>query len=246
VDRTRDRIDKFIWKIAASGYDSVQVNTIGLGFGRIKRDLTYLEIAATDYQHAAADVIAASNAVWQGDFEPGTRKMTPDEIALQDERIRLSHVLGLRIDTQYFVAQRLLDSVASAADTVLSPPRGHPRGVKDLARHRTARRVLEERIRSEMAPPAQASLFAAIEEVAPVKDYRDDYVAHVDPPTFPERRPVLRIGLDRHDVMTSGSGAKTSDGVPEVMLRYVNAWLDYLETLSLPFDWPTVTTEEAD
>jgi hypothetical protein len=170
VDGTRGRIESFVFKVAASGYDAVQVNAIGLGFERVLRDVTYLKITDADYKRAAADVLAANQAFWRDEFEPGTRSMTPAEIALSDERSRLAHVLHLRIDTLYFIAQRLLDGVVSAADTVLSPPRGRPRGVKDLGRHRTVRRVLEERISEGTAPPASDSLFAAIDEVAPIKD----------------------------------------------------------------------------
>ena len=149
---TGDRLDRFVWRVAAAGYDSPQANIIGSGFGRVKRDLTYLEITATDYKSAAADVLAANELFWQAEFRPGTRKLTPEEIASQEERIRLAHVLGLRIDTLYFVAQRLLDGVVSAADTVLSPRHGRPRGVKGLGRHRTVRRVLEERIGNGTVP----------------------------------------------------------------------------------------------
>jgi hypothetical protein len=168
--------ERFVFKAAASGYDTVQTNTIGLSFGRVTRDLSYLEITADDYRRAAAEVIAANELFWRAERQPGTRAMTPEEIADQEERSRLAHVLGLRIDTLYFVGQRLLDSVAAAADTVLSPRHGRPRGVRDLGRHRTVRHVLEERIRTGIAPPASPSLFEAMAEVTPIKDYRDDHV----------------------------------------------------------------------
>jgi hypothetical protein len=189
-------------------------------------------------------VLGENEALWRRESEPGTRKLTPPEIALLEERIRLAHVLHLRIDTLYFIAQRLLDSVVSAADTVLSPRRGRPRGAKDLGRHRKVRGVLKERIRDGTAPPASSSLFAAIDEVRPVKDYRDDYVAHAGPPTFPDRSPTRRISVERHEVMTDRSGDAIGD-VPDVLFRYVNAWLDYLETVPLPFHWPPGPTDAA-
>ena len=77
MDPTRDqRIDAFAFKIAASGYDSVQANTIGRGFGRVKRDLMYLEITAADYKRAAADVLREEEAFWRSEFEPSTRELT--------------------------------------------------------------------------------------------------------------------------------------------------------------------------
>ncbi len=101
----------------------------------------------------------------------------------------------------YFIAQRLLDGVVSAADTVPSPRHSRPRGATDLGRHRTMRRVLEERIGEGTAPHASGSLFSAMDEVTPIKDYRDDHVAHAGPLTFPDHGPILRIRADRHEII---------------------------------------------
>jgi len=165
--------------------------------------------------------------------------MTPEEIALQEEYARDVAAVFLKIDTLYFVGQRLLDGVVAAADAILSPDRGRPRGLKNLERHRKVKARLEERIKAGIAPPAPADLFSLIEEVTrQIKDYRDDYVAHDPPPTFPERRPMVSIGPDRHVIGEEPPGSQTGS-VTDLLVRYVNAWLDYLETVPLPFEWPT-------
>jgi hypothetical protein len=228
----------------AAAYDNgtVQANTIGLAFGRIKRDLSYLEITDADYSLAASELLAANEAFWKREEgKVGTRKMTPEEIALEEERGRLAHVVFLRIDTLYFVGHRLLDGIVAAADTVLTPIRGLPRGQKNLGRHRKVKARLEERMKAGSAPPASDALFSLIDEVTKrVKDYRDDYVVHAAPPTFPERRPRVRIGQERHELITEGDPrSEVADGVTNLLIRYVNAWLDYLETVPLPFEWST-------
>ena len=81
-----------------------------------------------------------------------------------------------------------------------------------------------------------------MDEVTPIKGYRDNHVAHPHPPTFPGRQPVISIGIDRHEVLTSDEAKATGD-VADVLPRYVNASLDYLETVPLPFDWPTASHE---
>lgn len=243
MEATRTRIDAFRWTIAASGYETIRTNTIGLAFGRIRRDLTYLEVTAADYRLAAAGLLAANEALWQREEESvGTRELTPEEVALQEERSRLAHVVFLRIDTLYFVGQRLLDGVVAAADTLLTPNHGRPRGQKDLGRHRTVKARLEERIKAGLAPPASAALFSLIDEATEeIKKHRDDYVAHPAAPTFPESQPTVRIGADGHEVINDcPSGSKPTESVTNLLVRYVNAWLDYLETVQLPFEWRTL------
>ena len=80
-----------------------------------------------------------------------------------------------------------------------------------------------------------------MDEVTPIKDYRDDHVAHAGPLTFPDHGPILRIRADRHEIIMNSSGATATPDVTDVLLRYVNAWLDYLETVPLPFAWPPIS-----
>jgi hypothetical protein len=71
-------------------------------------------------------------------------------------------------------------------------------------------------------------------------------VAHIRRPTFPDRSPTIRIGAERHEVMANELGAKATGDVTDVLYRYVDAWLDYLDTVSLPFDWPQFSARSAD
>jgi hypothetical protein len=244
MNTARERIDALVWTIAASGYDSIEVNTIGVGFGRIKRDLTYLEITDADCRLAAAKLRAASEAVWQSaQGKVGTWRPTPEEIALEEEHHRLAHVLHLRIDTLYFVGSRLLNGVVAAADLLLTPSRGRPRGLKNLERHHTVKARLEERIQNGLAPPAPPALFSAIDEVTErIKDHRDHYVAHPAPPAFPEMRPTVSIGPAGHVAISKerASEVEATDGATDLLARYVNVWLDYLESVPLPSEWTTL------
>lgn len=238
---TRARLEAFMWTIATS-YGTVQANTIGLAFGRIKRDLTYLDITDADYRLAAAEMRAANDELWRREEgKSGERTMTSEEVAFMEEQIRHAAVVGLRIDTLYFVGHRLLDGVVAAADALLTPIEGRSRDQKNLGRHRTVKARLEERIKAGSAPPASGALFSLIDEVTErVKDHRDDYVVHEPPPAFPERRPVVRIGQESHEVLKAGEPrSEATEGVTDLIVRYVNAWLDYLERVPLPFEWST-------
>jgi hypothetical protein len=87
-----------------------------------------------------------------------------------------------------------------------------------------------------LRPPAY--LLCLIEEVTGrVKDYRDDHVAHE---RFPESKPGLALNQVSHEVIRPGERRSPAQAEPiEYLLdRYVNAWLDYLDTIPWPFNWP--------
>jgi hypothetical protein len=248
VEPTLERISAFFVGPVADGYDVHRAHTIGLALGRIKRDLTFLDITTSEYRVAAAALIAANEAEWQREQaymrRAGTtslvRRMTDEEVAAMEEQSRIGMTVFLRIDTLYFVGSRLLDAVVAAADTIVWPPRGRPRGAKDLGRHRHVRERLQQRAAAGSVPAAPASLFSLIDEVTMrVRDYRDDYVAHPPAPRFPEQRPLLTIRPERHTVAHEGMPSSSeNEDLVAVLDRYVNAWLDYLEAIPLPFEWP--------
>jgi hypothetical protein len=142
----------------------------------LDRALDFIAITAAEFEREVGPWLEHT----RGELErakalpPGPNPVTNDDLRRMEIGRRLSVSLHLRIETFYVFAQVALDALVALVDLLRGPSQ------ISLGRHRHVLRNLNRAVDAGELPEIPDELKALINAVTErIKDYRDDYVAHV-------------------------------------------------------------------
>lgn len=172
-----DRFAAFI-RSEFERYDADDNNRVGVSLRQIERYLRFVEIARSRYLSISTKVAERFRKRMEDPARnPGTRVLTPEEIAEQQKDGQLNLHLHFEIESFFLFAMILLDKVAHFIGDYF----GQVQRIS-FRSHDKLRKGIDQYSKAKHLQIPSGMTDSMIELRSLIKDYRDDYIAHLQNP----------------------------------------------------------------